>query len=704
MRPSPIAALLLLALLLAAPAVRGSPAAAGGDPAAEAAARLQEKWSEGVDAMAPEEVDRHRAALLEPVAASGSLAGLRAVLKVARERAGQVDAFRRRLEDIAEFERKKAEREAEEKRLGGDAPKTKPADAPRSAEEMEKRVLEEKRRIEDAAKHPGRIEREGRWLPRLAAAAGPLLDALPDGEFEKQADPLLREAMGDRLEGWDAWLASALGGSRKPRTARFLLVAGEEALGEYRKALVERVKSARDLDKVNDEYNERILKFLEQAGNPLAVPPDSLVENLLPRKRELEGVVLRQTSAMESADRRRRAARTSYGAMLAGAPEAERTALLDLLFKEALGSRDFESRCFGLGALGPCPGDRAMAALREAAKDPVPVVVVTAVDALAVRSEAEALEILAAAVADPRWQVRAAAAAGLGASGRAAAVLPLIEALKKAEGRTVDDLHAALVALTGRTLPAAAAAWEAWWAKDGANFRGPKDPGYGEAAKGGGAEGGGEAGAGAADGGGNRVSFYGIETRSERMLFILDFSGSMNFAGSSTEKERKKIDVLLEEMRRTLAGLPDGSKFNIIGFSADVRVWKKGPQARDAKTAKDAMEWVEKQAVIGSTNIYDALETGFKAMGVGAGKDKSYEPVYDTIFFMTDGKPTSGKVQDTSLILGDVRRWNDGRKIRIHVVGMGGKEKGGAGPRGDDLDRKFLEDLAEQNQGKAVFR
>lgn len=116
------------------------------------------------------------------------------------------------------------------------------------------------------------------------------------------------------------------------------------------------------------------------------------------------------------------------------------------------------------------------------------------------------------------------------------------------------------------------------------------------------------------------------------------------------------------------------------------------------------MEWVEKQAVIGSTNIYDALETGFKAMGVGAGKDKSYEPVYDTIFFMTDGKPTSGKVQDTSLILGDVRRWNDGRKIRIHVVGMGGKEKGGAGPRGDDLDRKFLEDLAEQNQGKAVFR
>jgi uncharacterized protein YegL len=190
------------------------------------------------------------------------------------------------------------------------------------------------------------------------------------------------------------------------------------------------------------------------------------------------------------------------------------------------------------------------------------------------------------------------------------------------------------------------------------------------------------------------------------MLFVLDFSGSMTFPGSETDKNRKKIDILYEEIRRTIAGLPDGAKFNLIGFSSDVRTWKKGGAVRDAKTAKDAVEWIDRQKVVGSTNIYDALETAFRMMGVGASADKSYAPAYDTIFFMTDGVPTSGKVTDKKVILGEVHRWNDGRKIRIHVVGMGGKQKGGPPGAGgaDDIDKEFLTRLAEQNGGQVVFR
>jgi hypothetical protein len=305
--------------------------------------------------------------------------------------------------------------------------------------------------------------------------------------------------------------------------------------------------------------------------------------------------------------------------------------------------------------------------------------------------------------------VRAAAAAGLGASGRSAAVPFLLKALAAAEGRGVDDLRAALVRLTGKELPGVAAAWEEWWAKAGPTFKGPRDPGGGAAAGEGGAPGG-EAGK-DSSAGERLVSFYGIETRSERLLFVLDFSGSMAFPGSETDAKRKKVDVLYEEMRKTLAGLPDGAKFNIVGFSSDVRVWRKGAAARDAKVAKEAMDWIEKQKVVGSTNIYDALETGFRMMGVGAAADKAYQPAYDTVFFMTDGVPTSGKVTDKGAILAEVLRWNEGRKIRIHVVGMGGKAKGGrgghpGGPGGapDDIDRDFLQKLADQNDGQAVFR
>lgn len=669
-------AALPLALALLAASLPSRPAR-GGDEAAEAAARLVEKYGEGVESKTPDEVDRHRSALLEPVVASGTAAGFLKVLGLARERASALEGWRNRLREIEEQEKAEAADPDAKKGVDGD-----------TARAMVERLEQRKK---DKEKHPARIERETRWQKRLADGAGALLDALPDGDFAKAAAPALKEALGERIEGWDAWMASSVGLSRKERTARLLVESAGEALEAYRKALVARAKPSAELDKINDRLAKRI-----NSGNVTQGDLDALLKDREP----LAAEVFRCTSAMETADLRRKAARSALGRMLSGAPEDVRGKVLDLLDKAVFSARDFETRSFGLGALGPCPGDRAMKSLREAAKDPAPDVVVVVLEALGERSEAEALEILAASLADVRWQVRAAAAAGIASYGRALGVPPLIAAMAKAEGRTVEDIHAALTRLTGKRMVAAAAAWDAWWGKEGATFRGPRDPDAPPPVAGGGGDGRRTLES------GDGVSFYGIETKSRRILFILDFSGSMNFAGSDTDSAKKKIDVLYAEMKKTLQGLPDGTKFNMLAFSSDVRTWKKSPAVRDAKIAKEAMEWVEKQKVIGSTNIYDALETGFKMMGVGASKDPVYEPVFDTIFFMTDGKPSLGRITDPKLIRGDVQRWNEGRKIRLHVIGMGGKQKGGRGAGGteDDIDRDFLKRLAEENGGDCVFR
>ncbi len=688
---------LAAALALLASALPSRPARAG-DEAAEAAVRLVDKYGEGVEGMSPDEVDGHRGALLEPVVASGSAVGFQKLLGLAKERAEQVKGWKKRLKEIEEQEKAEA----------ADKEPKKPVETGTARSIVE----EGERRKRDKERIPGGLEREERWQKRLADATGALLDALPDADFAKVASPELKQVLGDPVEGWDDWMAAALGRSRRERTARILLEMADAALGEYRKALTARAGPAKELDRVQDDINKLVYPYIERRqkeGDYSGQYPSSLVPDALNRQRaDLTARVGHLTSSMQETDGRRRTARRAFGGMLEGAPEDLRGRLLDVLEKEALASKDFDTRGFGLGALGPCPGDRAMKALREAAKDPVPEVVVEALEALGQRSEAEALEILSGGLDDPRWQVRAAAAGGLVAYGRALGVPHLIAAMAKAEGRTVDDLQAALERLTRRSLPPAAAAWEAWWAKEWAAFRGPRDPGA-PAAKAG--EGGGEGGGDRTLETGDGVSFYGIETKSQRILFVLDFSGSMNFAGSDTDSARKKIDVLYQELKKTLAGLQDGARFNIVGFSSDVRVWRKGPATRDAKVAKEAMDWVEKQKVLGSTNIYDALETAFKMMGVGAAKDKAYEPVFDTIFFMTDGTPTSGKVTDTTLLRGDVRRWNEGRKIRIHVIGMGGKQKGGGGGgRGgggagqDDIDRDFLKKLAEENNGDCVFR
>jgi hypothetical protein len=685
MRPWTFAGVLLLA-------------AVPGDEAAEAVRRFREGWTSGLEGLKPEEVEAKRNPLLEPVAASGSYEALDGVLYVARERAAQIAMFRERLKKIEE---RAKEREADEK--AGKKP-----DAPTDPAAAGARFDAEKQAEKDRQEIPGRLERESVWQPRLAAAAGTLIDALPDPEFAKSVPARLSAALGDRCEGWEAWLVDAVGRSRKERTARAILDAAEDSLKDYRKAILGRVGPAKELDEVNDKINKIILPYLEKqqkAGDFSATAPQNLVPEQLRREQaRLESALNPFNMAMDEADLRRRAARAILGGMLAGAPEDVRGKLMDLLEKEALARKDFESRIFGLAAVGPCPGDRAMKFLREAAKDPSPEVIVAALDALGLRPEAEAIEILGAALADPRWQVRGAAAAGLGVSGRAAAVPWLIEALGKAEGRSVDDVAEALARLTRKRLPPVASAWDEWWKKAGEKFRGPKDPDAGGAAAG--EDGAGDAPDGAKADGGRLVSFYGIEARTDRALFVLDFSGSMNFAGSALDKERKKIDILYEEIKRTITGLPDGAKFNLVGFSSDVRVWKKGGAVRDGKMAREAIEWIEKQKVVGSTNIYDTLETSFRMMGVGASADKSYAPAYDTIFFMTDGVPTSGKVTDRKVILGEVKRWNEGRKIRIHVVGMGGKQKGGRpGPGGaDDIDKDFLTKLAEENGGQVVFR
>jgi hypothetical protein len=563
----------------------------------------------------------------------------------------------------------------------------------------------------ERAVYPEKLPRENLWLDRLGVAASAVLDAFPDKVFEKEGTEIVRRCLGEHLPAFRDWSSRTFGRSRKVRTLTPLVRYGSEALEEYRKGLAERARPAKELDKVNQEISELINKYLleqQKKGDYSASMPqnvmDGLVGNRAQRRDQLESEVLKAQNAMEAAELRRLAARTAAGQVLASAGEADRGVMLDLLDKEVFTSKDFEVRSFGLRILGVVPGDRAMALLRTAAADPDARVVVPALDSLAERTEAEAVELLSAAAKDVRWQVRASAVLGLGRTGRAAAVPALIGALKDADGRTQDDIRAALLSITGKNFPPVAERWEEWWATASATFRGPKDPKP---------EGGETAAAetGPADAGtpeeGHRVSFYGIETRSERLLFILDFSGSMNFQGSALIKERKKIDVLREEMKKTLTGLPDGAVFNLIGFANDIRVWKKGPTVRDAKTLKEALTWVDKQPVVGSTNIYDAMETGFKMMGVGAGKDKHYQPAYDTIFFMTDGTPTSGKVTDTELILGDVRRWNEADKIRIHVIGMGGHEGAGGGPAGrgaKDIDEKFLKKMAEQNNGECVIR
>ena len=86
------------------------------------------------------------------------------------------------------------------------------------------------------------------------------------------------------------------------------------------------------------------------------------------------------------------------------------------------------------------------------------------------------------------------------------------------------------------------------------------------------------------------------------------------------------------------------------------------------------------------TNTHGALIDAI----LGTSKKKDYQVEVDTIFFLSDGRPSTGKFIDTDDILRDVAEANSLRKIVIHTLAIG------------EFEKDFMKRLAAQNGGVFV--
>ena len=96
------------------------------------------------------------------------------------------------------------------------------------------------------------------------------------------------------------------------------------------------------------------------------------------------------------------------------------------------------------------------------------------------------------------------------------------------------------------------------------------------------------------------------------------------------------------------------------------------------------------QKPLNGTNSYGALAAAFE------------DPDADTIFFMSDGHPSVGRVTDPDLILNRIRDWNQLRRVRIHAVALLRGLPPAAFMSIESADRSaaFMKRLAEQNSGR----
>lgn len=396
----------------------------------------------------------------------------------------------------------------------------------------------------------------------------------------------------------------------------------------------------------------------------------------------------------------------AHGALVAKlTPEAQK-AVRDDWTKNRLGSKDWVVRAETFELLGHVATDWATEMLTAAVStatntEPDPRALVIAIDGLAGRDAAKAVPPLAERMEDVRWLVRAAVVAALEKTPAKEGIDAIVKRMVKEDGRLKDDCCRALKALTGADIAANPELWRVWWTENREKWTGK--PPAADSAKGPDPF----ANVGKAPSENDRkTGFFGIQIESKRVVFVIDISGSMNskMGGSGPDAKATRAELAREELKRVVAALEDGTIFNVVFFSSGVRVWKPEMQKADGKSRGEALQFIASVEFAGGTNTYDALEAAFGLGDLGKGKKRESDPTgdarVDTIVFLSDGKPSVGKVTDPDLIRAAVKDWNKSRRIAIHAVAFGaasGKKEGM-----DGADPAFMKGLATDTGGKYV--
>lgn len=257
----------------------------------------------------------------------------------------------------------------------------------------------------------------------------------------------------------------------------------------------------------------------------------------------------------------------------------------------------------------------------------------------------------------------------------------LVDRLSECSGRLRYDVVAALKDLTGQSFGFDGKTWRHWYDanKDKIEIAAPGKPLNLDYVK---------------DATVAIPTFFEIPILGKNVIFIIDFSGSMKEeADSGDNKDECKIDIAMNELSATLTTLPAETKFNVIILSTEATTINKRKVSKQILPANDsnkkmAMEFVK--------SLWDKLEQIKRGRGdhYDALMEAMAEPEVDTIFLLSDGKPTYGTYMYPENIIENITRHNRFRKVVIHTI-MTGKK---------GTNRELMEKLASISNGVCVSK
>ena len=166
------------------------------------------------------------------------------------------------------------------------------------------------------------------------------------------------------------------------------------------------------------------------------------------------------------------------------------------------------------------------------------------------------------------------------------------------------------------------------------------------------------------------AEFYGVEIKGQRILFVLDRSGSM----SAKTDYGNRLDQLKKEFGEMLDTIGYKVSIGILWFAGNDTYPPSGVEEVNDSFRDRIKKHMKKVQPMGGTPIGEAMEYAFKKI--------IEKREIDTIYLLSDGSPNTPSEQVRAII----KELNSSHFIKINTISIG-------------AESEFLKDVAADNYG-----
>ncbi len=160
-------------------------------------------------------------------------------------------------------------------------------------------------------------------------------------------------------------------------------------------------------------------------------------------------------------------------------------------------------------------------------------------------------------------------------------------------------------------------------------------------------------------------SFFGLRPETDRLVFLLDRSGSMN-APFGADPHHRRLDEAAQQMSSLLGQLGPDTRFGVVVFHDSAQTWQTELQLATEANIDAASAWIKGSKADRGSHLYAGVREVMQLAGDPSGTEAGPLEA-DTVVVLCDGETQEGPSWVEPLL----RQVNDRVRLVFHAVLLG---------------------------------